>query len=121
MGDPAALVGHILTAARFQGEPISPRRLGPGVRLQSDERAVAVRVKRERRTGNGASGPCIVRAGWQFHLILFIISQPYPEQIVKVLLSFFAVFRLSGRQLHKSCASSFIISVIIGPQTTYTK
>ena len=46
--DPAALVGHTLAVARFQGEPISPRHLGPGVSLGPDERAVAVRVKRDR-------------------------------------------------------------------------
>ncbi len=48
VGDPAALVGHTLAVARFQGEPISPRHLGPGVSLRPDERAVAVRVKRDR-------------------------------------------------------------------------
>ncbi len=48
VGDPAALVGHTLAVARFQGEPISPRHLGPGVSLGLDERAVAVRVKRDR-------------------------------------------------------------------------
>ena len=46
--DPAALVGHTLAVARFQDEPISPKHLGPGVRLGPDERAVAVRVKRDR-------------------------------------------------------------------------
>ncbi len=46
--DPAALVGKTLAVARFQGEPISPRHLGPGVSLGPDERAVAVRVKRDR-------------------------------------------------------------------------
>ncbi len=46
--DPATLVGHTLAVARFQGEPISPKHLGPGVSLEPDERAVAVRVKRDR-------------------------------------------------------------------------
>ncbi len=46
--DLAALVGHTLAVARFQGEPISPRHLGPGMSLGPDERAVAVRVKRDR-------------------------------------------------------------------------
>jgi len=48
MSYPAALVGHTLAVARFQGEPISPKHLGPGVSLGPDERAVAVRVKRDR-------------------------------------------------------------------------
>ena len=48
MGDPAELVGHTLAVARFQGEPVSPKHLGPGVSLGPDERAVAVRVKRDR-------------------------------------------------------------------------
>ncbi len=46
--DLAALVGHTLAVARFQGEPVSPKHLGPGVSLGPDERAVAVRVKRDR-------------------------------------------------------------------------
>ena len=48
VGDPAELVGHTLAVARFQGEPISPKHLGPGVSLEPDERAVAVQVKRDR-------------------------------------------------------------------------
>ncbi len=48
VGDPATLVGQTLAVARFQGEPVSPKHLGPGVSLGPDERAVAVRVKRDR-------------------------------------------------------------------------
>ncbi len=48
VSDPAALVGQTLAVARFQDEPISPKHLGPGVSLGPDERAVAVRVKRDR-------------------------------------------------------------------------
>ncbi len=48
VSDPTELVGHTLAVARFQGEPVSPKHLGPGVSLQPDERAVAVRVKRDR-------------------------------------------------------------------------
>ncbi len=48
VSDPMPLVGQTLAVARFQGEPISPRHLGPGVRLGPDERALAVQVKRDR-------------------------------------------------------------------------
>ncbi len=46
--DAAILVGHTLAVARFQGESISLKHLGPSVSLEPDERAVAVRVKRDR-------------------------------------------------------------------------
>ncbi len=48
VSDLAELVGQTLAVARFQNEPISPKHLGPGVSLGPDERAVAVRVNRDR-------------------------------------------------------------------------
>ncbi len=48
VNDPAPLVGQSLAVARFRGEPVSPKHLGPPVSLGPDERAVAVRVKQDR-------------------------------------------------------------------------
>ena len=48
VSDPAPLVGQTLAVARFQSEAITRRHLGPAVALAPDERAVAVRVSRDR-------------------------------------------------------------------------
>lgn len=45
VSDPALLVGESLAVVRFQGEPITPRHLGPAVILAPDERGIAVRVQ----------------------------------------------------------------------------
>ena len=45
VGDPAEVVGRTLAVVRFAGEPITPRHLGPAVKLRPDERAVAVKVR----------------------------------------------------------------------------
>ena len=76
--DPAALVGHTLAVARFQGEPISPKHLGPGVNLGPDERAVAVRVQRDRGLAGlrmPSPSPCVrPPAPWGTSF-----SRPYPR------------------------------------------
>ena len=48
VSDPAPLVGQTLAVARFQGEAVSLKHLGPPVSLGPDERAIAIRVKQDR-------------------------------------------------------------------------
>lgn len=45
VADPARLIGQTLAVVRFQGEPVTPRHLGPAVTLAPDERGIAVSVK----------------------------------------------------------------------------
>jgi len=45
--DSAPLIGGTLAVVRFQGEPISPRHLGPAVTVQSHERAVSLQVRQD--------------------------------------------------------------------------
>jgi Flp pilus assembly protein CpaB len=45
VADPAKLAGQTLAVVRFQGEPLTPRHLGPAVTLAPDERGIAVSVK----------------------------------------------------------------------------
>lgn len=47
VSDPKALVGKTLAVVRFEGEPVTPRHLGPAVALKPDERGVAVRVRKD--------------------------------------------------------------------------
>ncbi len=46
--NPEQIVGQTLAVVRFQGEPITPRHLGPSVALQANERGVAVKVSKDR-------------------------------------------------------------------------
>lgn len=47
IADAASLVGQTLAVVRFQGEPVTLRHLGPAVAVQSDERAVSLRVEQD--------------------------------------------------------------------------
>lgn len=47
LADPATLVGQTLAVVRFQGEPVTPRHLGPAVAVQPDERAVSLQVRQD--------------------------------------------------------------------------
>lgn len=47
IADPVSLVGQTLAVVRFQGEPVTLRHLGPAVAVQSDERAVSLRVEQD--------------------------------------------------------------------------
>lgn len=47
VADPVSLVGQTLAVVRFQGEPVTLRHLGPAVAVQSDERAVSLRVEQD--------------------------------------------------------------------------
>ena len=46
--DPAPLIGQSLAVVRFAGEPVGMKHLGPAIDLQPYERALALKVKRDR-------------------------------------------------------------------------
>lgn len=63
VSDPTSLTGRSLAVARFQGEAVSPKHLGPALALQPGERAVAVQVTRDR----GLAG--LLRPGMQVGVV----------------------------------------------------
>ena len=76
VSDPAPLVGQTLAVARFQGEAVSPKHLGPPVSLGPDERAVAVRVKQDR----GLAG--LLRPGARVGVVATLPADQAPPDAV---------------------------------------
>ncbi len=88
--DPALLVGESLAVVRFQGEPITPRHLGPAVILAPDERGIAVRVQAD----TGLAG--LLRPGMEVGVIATLPVAGDPDSFTPGGESVFAKSVLEG-------------------------
>ncbi len=78
--DPQDLVGQTLAVVRFQGEPITPRHLGPAVRLQPDEAGIGIRVKAD----TGLAG--LLRPGMRVGVVA-TLDNPMGDLYAKALIT----------------------------------